>query len=420
MITIKSGELLVKRYNKENNTQLTPKEFFKSVIAPLLFYGNRHLVCWQNSKFSQYINKNKIKLQTEGINAETFNNILNDFCEAIDNPRNNVLTTLNIFGGCAIPKYGVTTLFSYSDNLDFNQDERYCSFIGSSVALLIEGWCVILDNEDVIWEIFKGIEKYRQIIDTNENLSGNQIYAWNTIYLFNKYLGDVDTICDEYFDDNGKLSLNIGSNGISFSNFLYLIQSINKDIKMLHFFNDNGHQTKSCTSVLIDLDYVSNQSKMFKQLYQTMNVDFKYANFNKIFGGKNLFYKAIETGCITKGFFNPLLDVKKNDKENIKKNRIKYIEFIMTEEQKGMALRLAKAIKDKMKENPRVVYNPDINFFDVKDTPKLIKNIANELKNPEDFMDLIDMISDSNFKSNDLNMFLAYSKYSFEIENKKK
>jgi hypothetical protein len=85
-----------------------------------------------------------------------------------------------------------------------------------------------------------------------------------------------------------------------------------------------------------------------------------------------------------------------------------------------MALRLAKAIKDKMKENPRVVYNPDINFFDVNNTSKLIKNIANELKNPEDFKDLIEMISDSNFKSNDLNMFLAYSKYSFEIENKKK
>lgn len=417
MITIKSGELLVKRYNKENNTQLTPKEFFKSVIAPLLFYGNRHLVCWQNSKFFQYMKD--INSKKKELNESTFNEVVDDFCKEIDNPRNNVLTTLNIFGGCAVPKYGATTFFSYSDNLDFNQDERYYSFIGSSVALLIEGWCVMLDNEDIVWEIFKGIEKYRQVIDTNENLYGNQVYTWNTVYLFNKYLGDIDTICDEYFNDKGKMSLNNTSNGINFSNFLYLIQSLNKNIKMLHFFNDNGQQTRSCTSVLIDLNYVSSQSKMFKQLYQTMDVDFKYANFNKIFGGKNLFYKAIETGCITKGFFNPLLDVKKNDKEKIKNNRLKYIEFIMTKEQKDMALRLAKSIKDKMKENPRIVYNPDINFFDVKDTSKLIKNISKELKNPEDFIDLIDMITDSNFKPNNLSEFLSLSKFYFVIENKK-
>ena len=49
------------------------------------------------------------------------------------------------------------------------------------------------------------------------------------------------------------------------------------------------------------------------------NSDFRYADFDKIFGSKrNMLYKAIEIGSIHKGFFNPLTDV-----SDIKKNKYK-------------------------------------------------------------------------------------------------
>ena len=112
MNTIRSGEILLKRYNKENGLSLTPKEFFCEVIAPLLFYGEKHLVFWINSKFSNPKGTWAKCCKEKKVNEETFREVVNNFCVAIDNPTNKVLTTLNIFGGCAIPEYKATTMFS--------------------------------------------------------------------------------------------------------------------------------------------------------------------------------------------------------------------------------------------------------------------------------------------------------------------
>lgn len=404
MNTIRSGEILLRRYNKENGTSLSPKEFFCDVIAPLLFYGEKYLVNWTNSKFFQY--KKDLDNHKKELNEETFREVVNDFCVAIDNPTNNVLTTLNIFGGCAKPEYKQTTMFCYSDNLDFDVNERYLSFIGSVVALQIEGWNCLIYNEDIIWGVFLNIYRYKETLLNNHHIEDKQLYAWNTICLFNQYCGNIDTICDEYIDSKGKLNV---SKKIVFSNFIYLLLQLKQDIKLLDFFAI-GQQNKSCSTIVFDLEYVTSQSKLYKRIYDILQVDFRYADFNKLFGGKNLFYKAIETGSISKGFFNPLMDVKGNDKKDINKNRLVYIDLIMTKEQKEMAKILAKKVKERADLTQRKVYDPNKHIFKVSNKTTLIENITT-LPNPKELKDVFDMINQETFTKEKMREFLAISNF---------
>ena len=66
MITIRSGELFVEKYNEENGTNLTPKEIF-CMLAEKSFKGSRHMVNWTNSKFFNYLKEYNKFLEKEGI-----------------------------------------------------------------------------------------------------------------------------------------------------------------------------------------------------------------------------------------------------------------------------------------------------------------------------------------------------------------
>ena len=126
-----------------------------------------------------------------------------------------------------------------------------------------------------------------------------------------------------------------------------------------------------------------------------------------MFGGRNLLYKAIEIGCITEGFFNPLLDInKKNKYLSI------YIKLIMTEEEKNLASVLAKCVKLKKKENPRLVYHED-KIFKSKDAYDLIENLM-ELPNFEDLAPLVELITQDNFSKEKIKQFLILSKFYFK------
>ena len=285
---------------------------------------------------------------------------------------------------------------------------RDYSFIGSIVCLQIEGWNTVIYDEETIWEIFNGVKLYREMLDNNSNLDGNQLYAWNSAYLFNKHRGNVDTIYDEYYEPNGRINL---KNKINFSNFLFLLVKLDRNIKIIDLFILNK-TNKSCSTILINLDYVSTQSKLYKKIYNNINLDFRYADFNKLFGGKNLLYKAIETGYITEGFFNPLLDVSKNIK-----NTSIYIDNIMTDEEKKLAKILVSCVKLKKLENPRLVYNED-KIFQSKDVHTFIENIL-ELPNSEDLTSLVELITQDNFSKEKLKQFLIYSKFIFKNEQKK-
>lgn len=411
MNTIKVGKILVKKYNKEMGESLTPKEFFCNVLAPLLFFSKIHLVNWTRSKFFYLFND--LKSGKKRLTVDVFNDTVNSFCSEIERDDANVMTSLNVYGGCATPTLkgdGQTTMFCFSDNLYFNIDERYCSFIGSVLGLQCDGWNVYIANEEIIWNIFNGIKEYRHVLESNSNFKDKQIHAWNTAYLHSLYNNRLDTICENFFASNGALDI---SKKIKFANLMFLLVKIKQDIRHIELFRC-GQMNTACTPILIDLPYVNTQYKLFEQLYNTINEDFEYLDFEKHFGGKNLMYKAIECGYVSTSFFNPLSDVK-SDKLNEK--QILYLKLTMDKTLQDLALHLATTIKKEKKES-KLVFNED-NIFKERNVSKIIEVITNMTYGDELEDVVLFLINPSTSKENIAN-FLVFSKYNFTHILKKK
>ena len=404
MNTFRCGKLFCDKYNEVNGSNYTPKEIFCNIIAPLLFYGKKYLVNWTNSKFFVYLkslNEGEVQL-----NKETFTKVVNDFCDGVENDGYGVMTTMNVFCGCGIPslkKDGLTTMCCFSDNIHFTHDERYYTFIGSIFALQCEGWNIVINDKELIWELYSGIIKYRELLERNTNLNDKQLYAWNTAYLFTKVNNEkVSFIIDEFYK-NDKLEIN---KKINFFNFLFLINKLKIKTNILEFFNI-GQYNKTCGAVLVNIDYINYISKLYEQLYHEVHEDFRYADFNKIIGSKHkLIYKAIENGAIYKGFFNPLTDIK-----DIKKNKfkIKYIELIMTENVKKLAENFANELKNVKKKSKTNIHEED--FFREKKQNILTQKILNLEKN-DVFGETIEYIYSIKDKEELMN-FLAYSEFKF-------
>lgn len=429
MNTIKSGKIFCDMYNKMHSTSLTPKEIFCDVIAPLLFFGKKHLICWTNSKFS---NASTIWFKTcknwDQTKIDEYRNIfreetLKPFCDDIETDEYNVMTTSNIFCGCANPEYGATTMFSYSDNLYFSIDERYCSFIGSAFSYLCEGWNIVINNAELIWSTYEGLLKYREILNSNSNLGGNQLPAWNSAYLSTVVNGDkVSYIVSEFFD-NDKLKIN---DKINFMNFLFFVQKFTKgNVKQIELYC-SGQTNVTCGAIQINVDYVSRQSRLFEQLYATMHEDFRYADFNKLCGSSknNLIYRAIKIGAVYSGFFNPSGHIINGIKENKKgKKTIKinnyyktYLDIIMKEEIKRLAKDFAKQLKEIKDKSRTNVHEEDV--FRAPNKIQIFQRLV-ELGPNDVFTAVVDHIA--SIPTQDAKDFLAYSEYHFyEISNNTK
>ena len=158
MITIRTGELFVEKYNEEMKTNFTPKAIFSMLAEKAFKDVNRHMINWTNSKFFQMLTKKKY----------TFEQALEEFCNDLENINYGVETSINVYGGCGVPKKGQkglpTTEFNYCDNLHFTIDERYCSFIGSFFQIGVQNFVTVINNKNIIWELYHSFNEYYKFI----------------------------------------------------------------------------------------------------------------------------------------------------------------------------------------------------------------------------------------------------------------
>lgn len=488
MNTIKAGKLFCETYNEYNYTNYTPKEIFVNVIAPLLFnddsFYEKDLVIWGNSAFYKTKKRNltlKEKIFNFSLNVENIviiknygkNNKLlfkklNEYKElygfykndpfskfALNNEEDillyvkndnivigfvndpNVMTSLNVFNGCACPGGNPTTLFSYSDNLYFDIDERYYSFIGSIFGLFNSGgFKIMLNNKEIIWELYKGILLYKKLIADNDDIKGHEIYKWNTAFFIEKYVKNnnddndiVNIINDEYYIYDKKNKnikfINSEKNLSIDSIILGIIRSGCKIPYIELFYNDKTN--KSCGIIVNKLDYNTfiKRYDLLKNLFKVDNKDFNYDEFIKKLDEKGLLYAIISNGCIKNDIFDPInyMALHIQSKDDKAKNKIikKYLDYIMTDEVKKLSKKFAYEI-DRICGDKKL-YRNNINYgslFKAKNKNEWL-NILNDILNKTGQKDnqiikqtvdyIYEDISFDDFKS-----FLAYSRFHSKLQ----
>lgn len=336
MITIRTGELFVEKYNEENGTNFTPKEIF-CILAEKAFKGGRHMVNWTNSKFFSYLKEyNKfLKGQKE---EPSFEDALNSFCNELENNNCGVETTMNVYGGCAIPNVGdmQTTEFNYCDNLHFSVDERYCSFIGSFFQILVGNFATVIDNKEILWLMYRSFNEYYDFIRKNDVVADKQLPTWNGCYFYQEIMKRTEFISDK----------KLKNDKINTINFLEYLEAVSKldNISISNMMFENFGQTNiTCGCITLDLNNVKGWFNIFERIVANEDEEFDIEKYCKLFNKENLLRVCMEFGEVTSNMIDPLFDLKKRMKNNefSGKDKIKflnkYLKLIMSEKEINMA-----------------------------------------------------------------------------------
>lgn len=342
MITIRTGELFVEKYNEENGTNFTPKEIF-CMLAEKVFEGGKHMVNLTNSKFFQYLKDYNKFLKGEK-DEPSFELALTSFCDDLENRNCGVETSMNVFGGCAekgndgyiLPR----TEFNYCDNIHFSIDERYCSFIGSFFSIGVNEFLTVINNKEIIWLLYKSFNEYYEFIHNNDSVADKQLPTWNGCYFYAKIRGINEYIYDKKLKKNGSSEKLETINFLEFLDALSRIDSLN--IKTLEF-ESFGQTNTTCGCITINLDNARGWFNIFDKVVETDNEDFDLVKYAKVFNKRDLLRLSMEYGEITADMINPLLNFRrrKSDNEFNEKTGGKfiktYLEIIMKKEEQELA-----------------------------------------------------------------------------------
>jgi hypothetical protein len=183
MIISYYGKKFLKRYNEVEKKNLTPKEFFVKIYYPIFFGNEKPLIRVMNSPFNQDNPKAKKNRQI----PEGREIILNEFFAKIKEGK---IDSCMFVGGYA-DGLTSTTSFNVSTEYDYiiDENEIYYSWIGCGLSLNLNGINFLFDNDNILYDVYLGWEKYRELISEKlyENYSGKEIAKWNTHWLKNKY-----------------------------------------------------------------------------------------------------------------------------------------------------------------------------------------------------------------------------------------
>ena len=421
MNTRKLGKMFCEIYNEEHGTNLSPKEIFTNVIIPVVFTpDNRHLMNITNSKFFYYAND-----YTKGKKCkEDFPLVVEEFCKEVESERGGLMDTLKIYGGCAVPynaqnpkKYiptNETTMFCYNENIYYSIDERYHAWIGAMFVLNCNGYNIIVNDRNFVKVMWESINAYRNFLDSNEDVEARQIQMWNEIYLCQKYSTDPNGIYDirNNFVNKGRLSCKF-----DFSNILFIIAKHFPNVKYIEAQNI-GQTNVTCGAITLDLPNIRRQADILRHVYENIGEDFNKFDYNAIFG-KNLLYRAIETGSVSKDLINPISEwLNRREKESkfAKKFNKEYIEFIMNAETKDLVKKLAQVI---MEESKALKNNLNKNVLETLKSSRTkdgfivaISDVKSALKSDNDIFDsVVDYIVSDACGQDSFKLFIAYLNY---------
>lgn len=184
MIASNIGKSFLAEYNKQYKTNCSAKKFFTEKFLPLFFDHPKYMMKGGNAP----LDNPKIKKGTFPDEKERAKRIKNTIALIESNPAGSSAI------GYPSNKVDATTSGQVSNlNLHINPENVYYSWIGGGFGIGVNGGLVIyFDQKEILMDIFKGWEIYRNLLNETDALKGNQIETWNGQWLSHFYSNDFD------------------------------------------------------------------------------------------------------------------------------------------------------------------------------------------------------------------------------------
>lgn len=187
MVTSTIGNMFVKAYNEKFGTDYDAKGFFMEIFYPLFFDQPKYMMTAGNSP----LENPKIKwddMLKGKLPYETQEQRQARLLKLIDRIREIGADASTAIGYSSLDAVATTSGQMTSMAIKMEDDAIFASWIGHGLGLGVKGEINILFNDSrILLEIFEGWKYYRQSLDTNPCLKGNQINTWNTQWLVHKY-----------------------------------------------------------------------------------------------------------------------------------------------------------------------------------------------------------------------------------------
>lgn len=175
MYTSYIGKKFLKIYNHREGKNLSAEEFFEKEFFPLFFNDERHLLHVGNSPFFQKPKKEDIEKYGSKSLAQFYN-----LKKAIENDQPN----MSILVGSAAKDVESTTSGQISVTPIIDKQEIYSSWMGEALAIGVSKFVILIDEEQVLWDLFTGWKYYRKYLSQTPNVKDKQIETWNGYWLW--------------------------------------------------------------------------------------------------------------------------------------------------------------------------------------------------------------------------------------------
>lgn len=183
MYTSYIGQKFLEIYNRRANTAYSAAEFFDSIMFPLFFNDERHLMHVANSPFFQTPPEKELKQSALTKSVYQYQKLKWKISLVTEAATANA--DASIYVGFAANGPEQTTAGQVSNlRWKITSDELYASWIGNALAIRVEGsQCLLLNSEPVLWHLFQGWQVYRNYIKPVKAMEGRQIETWNGYWL---------------------------------------------------------------------------------------------------------------------------------------------------------------------------------------------------------------------------------------------
>lgn len=196
MYTSHIGKIFVGIYNRKTKNEFSAKEFFEKVHFPLFFDHEKLLQSPGNTPIFQLIATKKTHDSVARQKAKSdIENKVNQYLAS-----DALLPDMSFaLGYGSADDMGTTSGQITNMNLHLESEDAYASWIGAALGIGVGGGQnILLDNEDILWDIYEGWSVYRKFVNQVEGIN-NKIETWNGLWLHHRYSDDFNPLFPDSF-----------------------------------------------------------------------------------------------------------------------------------------------------------------------------------------------------------------------------
>ena len=181
MIAATIGRTFLNAWNKKNNLDYSPKEFFEKEFFTLFFDHSKYMQWITNSPFVQM----KKGQKPETLSHEERIEKMNDLHEKINSGLRDASIAIG-FPASEEKEYATTSGLVTDIVSEYDADSVYLSWIGGGLGVGVAGgYSIFFNDAEILLKIQEGWTVYRKFLndETLSLLRGNQINTWNGQWL---------------------------------------------------------------------------------------------------------------------------------------------------------------------------------------------------------------------------------------------